>query len=306
MDRAAMIAGVVDIGTNSMRLLVVDDTRELHREVAVTGLGTGVDRTGHLDPERVEATLDVLQRYGATMDRLSVAKRRVVATSATRDAEDSADFVARAGRALGAVPEVISGIEEAELSYVGATASFVDQPPTVVIDIGGGSTEFVLGNETVTTATSIDIGSVRLTDRLLPTRPASAADVRAARAAVAEAFHASLSSEPVERVIGVAGSFTSLAAIALDLTEYDRDRVDGSVLTADQIHGLIDRLSSMTISELEAIPSLDPNRAPVILAGAILAEGALAASRANEITVSEQDLLDGMAMQVLSAERTRG
>ncbi len=294
-----MIAGVVDIGTNSMRLLVVDDTRELHREVAVTGLGTGVDRTGHLDPERVEATLDVLQRYGATMDRLSVAKRRVVATSATRDAEDSADFVARAGRALGAVPEVISGIEEAELSYVGATASFVDQPPTVVIDIGGGSTEFVLGNETVTTATSIDIGSVRLTDRLLPTRPASAADVRAARAAVAEAFHASLSPEPVERVIGVAGSFTSLAAIALDLTEYDRDRVDGSVLTADQIHGLIDRLSSMTISELEAIPSLDPNRAPVILAGAILAEGALAASRANEITVSEQDLLDGMALAVV-------
>jgi len=301
MDRAAMIAGVVDIGTNSMRLLVVDDTRELHREVAVTGLGTGVDRTGHLDPERVEATLDVLQRYGATMDRLSVAKRRVVATSATRDAEDSADFVARAGRALGAVPEVISGIEEAELSYVGATASFVDQPPTVVIDIGGGSTEFVLGNETVTTATSIDIGSVRLTDRLLPTRPASAADVRAARAAVAEAFHASLSPEPVERVIGVAGSFTSLAAIALDLTEYDRDRVDGSVLTADQIHGLIDRLSSMTISELEAIPSLDPNRAPVILAGAILAEGALAAIGVDKITVSEKDLLDGMAIEVVGS-----
>lgn len=296
-----MIAGVVDIGTNSMRLLVVDDTRELHREVAVTGLGTGVDRTGHLDPERVEATLDVLQRYGATMDRLSVAKRRVVATSATRDAEDSADFVARAGRALGAVPEVISGIEEAELSYVGATASFVDQPPTVVIDIGGGSTEFVLGNETVTTATSIDIGSVRLTDRLLPTRPASAADVRAARAAVAEAFHASLSPEPVERVIGVAGSFTSLAAIALDLTEYDRDRVDGSVLTADQIHGLIDRLSSMTISELEAIPSLDPNRAPVILAGAILAEGALAAIGVDKITVSEKDLLDGMAIEVVGS-----
>ena len=296
-----MIAGVVDIGTNSMRLLVVDDTRELHREVAVTGLGTGVDRTGHLDPERVEATLDVLQRYGATMDRLSVAKRRVVATSATRDAEDNADFVARAGRALGAVPEVISGIEEAELSYVGATASFVDQPPTVVIDIGGGSTEFVLGNETVTTATSIDIGSVRLTDRLLPTRPASAADVRAARAAVAEAFHASLSPEPVERVIGVAGSFTSLAAIALDLTEYDRDRVDGSVLTADQIHGLIDRLSSMTISELEAIPSLDPNRAPVILAGAILAEGALAAIGVDKITVSEKDLLDGMAIEVVGS-----
>ena len=297
-----MIAGVVDIGTNSMRLLVVDGAQERHREVAVTGLGTGVDRTDHLDPERVAATLDVLQRYGAIMDRFSVAKRRAVATSATRDAENGADFVARAGRVLGVVPEVITGIEEAELSYVGATASFGDQPPTVVVDIGGGSTEFVLGNGAVTSATSIDIGSVRLTDRALPSRPASAADVTSARAAVAEAFQASLPPGPVERVVGVAGSFTSLAAIALDLTEYDRDRVHGSVMTADQIHGLIDRLSSMTISELEAIPSLDPNRAPVILAGAILAEGALAAIDADKITVSEKDLLDGLALQVLSTE----
>ena len=294
-----MIAGVVDIGTNSMRLLVVDGVQERHREVAVTGLGAGVDGSGHLDPERVAATLDVLQRYGATMDRLSVAKRRAVATSATRDARNGADFVARAGRVLGVVPEVISGIEEAELSYVGATASFCDQPPTAVIDIGGGSTEFVLGSGTVTSATSIDIGSVRLTDRALTSRPASAADVASARAAVAEAFQASLPPGPVERVVGVAGSFTSLAAIALDLTEYERDRVHGSVLTADQIHGLIARLSSMTISELEAIPSLDPNRAPVILAGAILAEGALEAIGADRITVSEKDLLDGLALQVL-------
>ena len=302
MDRAAMIAGVVDIGTNSMRLLVVDGVQERHREVAVTGLGAGVDGSGHLDPERVAATLDVLQRYGATMDRLSVAKRRAVATSATRDARNGADFVARAGRVLGVVPEVISGIEEAELSYVGATASFCDQPPTAVIDIGGGSTEFVLGSGTVTSATSIDIGSVRLTDRDLTSRPASAADVASARAAVAEAFQASLPPGSVERVVGVAGSFTSLAAIALDLTEYERDRVHGSVLTADQIHGLIARLSSMTISELEAIPSLDPNRAPVILAGAILAEGALEAVGADRITVSEKDLLDGLALQVLSTQ----
>jgi len=297
-----MIAGVVDIGTNSMRLLVVDGAQERHREVAVTGLGAGVDRTGHLDPARVAATLDVLQRYGATMDRLSVAKRRAVATSATRDAVNGADFVARAGRVLGVVPEVISGIEEAELSYVGATASFEDQPPTVVIDIGGGSTEFVLGNGTMASATSIDIGSVRLTDRSLPSRPAPAADVRSARAAVAEAFQASVPRGPFERVVGVAGSFTSLAAIALDLTEYERDRVHGSVLTADQIRGLIDRFSSMTISELEAIPSLDPNRAPVILAGAILAEGALAAIDVDKITVSEKDLLDGLALRVLSAQ----
>ena len=299
MDRAAMIAGVVDIGTNSMRLLVVDDGRERYRDVVVTSLGAGVDRTGRFDPERSAATLDVLQRFGTTMDRFTVTKRRAVATSATRDAEDGTEFVASAAGLLGVVPEVISGVEEAELSYLGATASLSDQRPTVVIDIGGGSTEFVFGNEAVTSAMSIDLGSARLTDRSLPSQPASAGEVGEARVAVADAFQVPLPPGPVERAIGVAGSFTSLVAIAMDLPEYDRDRVHGSVLTIDEIRELIDRLSAMSVSETAAIPSLDPNRAPVILAGAILAEGALTAIGTDEIIVSEKDLLDGMALQVL-------
>jgi exopolyphosphatase/guanosine-5'-triphosphate,3'-diphosphate pyrophosphatase len=295
-----MIVGVVDIGTNSMRLLVTDGRKELHREVEVTALGAGVDRTGGLDEERVVATLDVLGHYGAIMDRLGVGRRRAVATSATRDAGDGTEFMERAARVLGVAPEVISGTEEAELSYLGATASMGTRMATVVIDIGGGSTEFVYGNGTATHATSVDIGSVRLTERSLPSRPASETELKEARAAAAEAFQApSLPGSP-ERAVGVAGSFTSLAAIALDLPAYDRDRVHGSILTIAVIRGLIDRIAVLSVDETTTdFPSLDPKRAPVILAGAILAEGALTAIAADQVTVSEHDLLDGLALTVL-------
>lgn len=295
-----MIVGVVDIGTNSMRLLVTDGRRELHREVEVTALGAGVDRTGGLDEERVVATLDVLRHYGAIMDRLGVGRRRAVATSATRDAGDGTEFMERAARVLGVAPEVISGTEEAELSYLGATASMGTRMATVVIDIGGGSTEFVYGNGTATLATSVEIGSIRLTERSLPSRPASETELKEARAAAAEAFQApSLPGSP-ERAVGVAGSFTSLAAIALDLPAYDRDRVHGSILTIAVIRGLIDRIAVLSVDETTTdFPSLDPKRAPVILAGAILAEGALTAIAADQVTVSEHDLLDGLALTVL-------
>ncbi len=301
-----MIVGVVDIGTNSMRLLVIDGGRELHREVEVTALGAGVDRTGGFDKERVAARLDVLGRYGAIMDRLGVGHRRAVATSATRDAGDGTEFMERAAQVLGVDPEVISGTEEAELSYLGATASTGTRLATVVIDIGGGSTEFVYGNGTVTLSMSVDIGSVRLTERSLPSQPTSETELKAARAAAAEAFRApSLPGSP-DRVVGVAGSFTSLAAIAFDLPAYDRDRVHGSVLTIAAIRGLIDRIAGLSVDETTtAFPSLDPKRAPVILAGAILAEGALTAVGADEVTVSEHDLLDGLALRVLRRSANR-
>ncbi|MEA2011426.1 MAG: exopolyphosphatase [Actinomycetota bacterium] len=294
-----MIVGVVDIGTNSMRLLVVDDGRERTREVEVTALGSGVDANGHFNQERLAATLDVLERYGETMDRLGVERRRAVATSATRDAEDGPEFMKRAARVLGVTPDVISGTEEAELSYLGATASFDDRLPTVVVDIGGGSTEFVYGNETMRSATSIDIGSVRLTERFLPALPPQESDLRNARLAAAEAFRFSPFPGSPQRAIGVAGSFTSLAAIALDLAEYDRSRVHGTVLTAAALGELSERLSTMTVIETEAIPSFDPKRAPVILAGAILAEAALAALDLDQVMVSEHDLLDGMALALV-------
>ncbi|MEA3510341.1 MAG: Ppx/GppA family phosphatase [Actinomycetota bacterium] len=299
MDRATMIVGVVDIGTNSMRLLVVDDGAERARDAVVTALGSGVDRTGRFNPDRVATTLDVLGRFGETMDRLGVERRRAVATSATRNAGDGAAFIMQAARVLGVVPEVISGTEEAGLSYLGATASFDDRIPTVVIDIGGGSTEFVYGKGTMMSATSIELGSVRLTERLLPSRPTPEADLRNSRSAAAEAFNDVPASNEPARAIGVAGSFTSLAAITLDLSKYDRARVHGAILTAVEIDHMIERLSTMTIAETRTIPSLDPNRAPVILAGAILAEAALAAVGFDQIYVSERDLLDGLALDVV-------
>jgi exopolyphosphatase/guanosine-5'-triphosphate,3'-diphosphate pyrophosphatase len=297
-----MIVGVVDIGTNSMRLLIEDEGTEILREVRVTGLGSGVDAVGHFDAERVRETLTVLQRYGDLMDGHGVQRRRAVATSATRDASDGPAFIDRAEQALGVRPEVISGAEEAALAYLGATDAVGSQEPSVVIDIGGGSTEFVYGEAgTVRYATSIDLGSVRLAERVIPSRPASVSEVYEARAFVAQAFSGvELPGRPPV-VLGVAGTFTSLAAIALDLPTYDRDRVNGSVLSIEQIRTMIDRLASMSVAETAAVPSLDPRRAPVLLSGALVAEGALVAVDAEEITVSERDLLDGLVLSMARA-----
>lgn len=295
-----MIVGAVDIGTNSMRLLVVDGDRELHRAVEVTGLGAGVDRTGRFDATRVAATLEVLDRYGDTMDRLGVARRRAVATSATRDAADGPAFVDQAERILGVRPEIIQGHQEAELSFRGATARIRDCSSAVVIDIGGGSTEFVYGSDTVEYSTSIDLGSVRLTERALPSRPASVLEIESARTAAARAFEGVRLPGLPECAIGVAGTFTSLAAIALGLDTYDRDRVDGTVLRAEDLSALIERLAAMTFEETAAIPSIDPKRAPVILAGAVIAEASLVATDINRVTVSEHDLLDGLVLSPIA------
>lgn len=298
-----MIVGAIDIGTNSMRLLINDAGDEVVREIVVTGLGADVDHTGRLRVDRVEATLATLERFGEIMNRHGVERRRAVATSATRDAANGGEFVARAHRVLGVEPEVISGTEEASLSFLGATGSTPSHEAAVVIDIGGGSTEFVYGEGSVTSAVSIDLGSIRLTDRSLPSRPASRHDLDAARVTAARAFEAVSLPGSSAQVIGVAGAFTSLSAIAMDLPAYDRARVHQSVLTVEEIRKLAVFLSEMTMDETAAIPSLDPRRAPVILAGAILAEAALAAVGVDQVTVSEHDLLDGVAMSVLGSGR---
>lgn len=295
-----MIVAAVDIGTNSIRLLVTDGDRDLHRGVEVTGLGTGVDATGRFDPERVAETLAVLERYGTVMGRLGADRRRAVATSAARDAEDGPAFVDRAEAALGIRPEIIDGGTEAALSFDGATARYRQCLPATVVDIGGGSTEFVYGHGHVAYATSIDLGSVRLTDRELPDRPASGQQVEAARVAAASAFADVHVPGVPGCVIGVAGTFTSLAAITLGLATYDRSRVDGSVLTAQDLTVLVADLAAKSIEETAAIPSLDPKRAPVLLGGAVVAEAALRALGADRVIVSEHDLLDGIALSLLS------
>jgi exopolyphosphatase / guanosine-5'-triphosphate,3'-diphosphate pyrophosphatase len=288
----------VDIGTNSMRLLIVtDDGRELGRWARVTGLGKGLDATGSLAEDAIARTVEVLADYGRLAAEHGVTRARAVATSASRDAANREAFFDRAEAALGFRPEVIPGTEEAGLAYEGATAGAPGEGPHVVIDIGGGSTEFVWAVDGEVTATSIDIGSVRLTDRLLPHRPATFDQLEAASRHVQELFR-SVPVPAARTVIGVAGTWTSLAAIAQDLAEYDRRKVHGWPLGRPEVERLIGLFATQTIEETAAIPALDPARAPVILAGTIIARETMRHLGAREVIVSEHDLLDGIIAQL--------
>ncbi|MGF1668706.1 MAG: exopolyphosphatase [Acidimicrobiia bacterium] len=284
----------VDIGTNSMRLLLVaDDGREIGRWARVTGLGKGLDASGRLAEDAIERTIAVLSDYGQLAAEHGATRARAVATSASRDAANRDEFFERAETALGFRPEVIPGEEEAHLSYLGATSGLETGSPYVVIDIGGGSTEFVWQTDGIVHGCSIDIGSVRLTDRLLGTRPVDFAGLEAAGRHVEELF-AGVPRPPATTVIGVAGTWTSLAAIAQDLAEYDRAKVHGWPLGRTEVERLIGLFASQTIEETARIPAIDPARAPVILAGTIIARETMRHLAALEVTVSEHDLLDGV------------
>jgi exopolyphosphatase / guanosine-5'-triphosphate,3'-diphosphate pyrophosphatase len=294
MGRSPVRVGVVDIGTNSMRLLVTNGTEEIGRWVEVTGLGRGVDASGTLTAEGIEESLAALARFGAEMDRAEVQKREAIATSASRDAANREAFFDLAESALGVRPRLITGEEEARLSFAGATHQVDAAAPVVVSDIGGGSTEFVTAEGEV----SVDIGSVRLTERVIPTRPAPSTELEAARALVAELF----SSVDLETgtLIGVAGTWTSLAAIAQALPEYIRNRVHGHRMSRDALADTVESLSSMTLAETAAIPALDPKRAAVILGGALVAEGVMDVLGIGEVMISEHDSLEGVARNLLA------
>jgi exopolyphosphatase / guanosine-5'-triphosphate,3'-diphosphate pyrophosphatase len=291
----------VDIGTNTVRLLVADvdgaTLVEVERRSSVVGLGRGVDASRRLDPEAAERTLAALASFGAAIDRARVDRRRAVATSASRDATDAADFLDAASSLIGTRPETISGTEEAILSFRGAVWGLPGETPAMVIDPGGGSTEFAWGDAEPADSISVDIGSVRLTERHLPERPARAAAVAEARRRVRALFDGAPLPE-VARVIGVGGTFTSLAAIHLGLERHRRDLVHGSRMGGDDLDGLVDRLSRLTVEETASIPSLEPGRAPVLLAGAIVAAEALRRSGRRAIRVAETDLLEGMALSL--------
>jgi len=285
-----MKVGAVDIGTNSMRLLVVqqigDGVAELGRYERVTGLGRGVDATGRLSQEAMDRTLLALSEFGGRMAEFDVERRRAVATSASRDASNREDFFDLAELALGVRPELISGDEEAELAFAGATAGTMNPAPHLIVDIGGGSTEFV----TIDGGRSFDIGSVRLTDRVLANRPAKPEELVAARALVAEMF---LPVGPFNgSVIGVAGTWTSLARI-------EHGESDQPALSSAEIAGLVELLAGMTVEQTASLPGLDSGRAQVILAGAVIAEAAAAAVGAGAVMISKHDLLDGVAAQLL-------
>ncbi|MGF1616267.1 MAG: exopolyphosphatase [Acidimicrobiia bacterium] len=289
-----MNVGVVDIGTNSMRLLITSRHVEAGRWVEVTGLGAGVDRTGRLSESSIAATLEVFARFGLLMEKYGVNRRKAIATSASRDAENRHEFFKRAQVVLGVMPTLISGEKEAQYAFEGATSGLDDRSEVMVSDIGGGSSEFV----SIESSASVDIGSVRLTERILTDRPASREQLDSAAAHVRELF--AVVARNSVRSIGIAGTWTSLAAIALELPRYESDRVHGFKMGAPDLDRLVAMLARMTPEETASIPALDPKRAPVILSGAVIAREVLRHLDMDEITVSERDTLDGVAAELLA------
>jgi exopolyphosphatase/guanosine-5'-triphosphate,3'-diphosphate pyrophosphatase len=299
------VAGI-DCGTNSIRLLVADlDGRRLHdvvRRLEIVRLGQGVDRTGRLAPEAIERTRVALAGYARQIKELGAERVRMVATSATRDAANRDDFGAMVLGTLGAEPEVITGAEEAALSFTGAVRGLgedaADAQPYLVVDIGGGSTELVLGSSTVEASTSVDVGCVRLTERHLLDDPPTGAQIKAAEADVLAAIEAARADVPLDHAktfVGLAGSVTTVAAIALDLPGYDSTRIHHSRITAGQIRTVTERLLAMTRAERAALPVMHPGRVDVIGAGALVLRVLVDEIGVPDIVVSEHDILDGIA-----------
>jgi exopolyphosphatase/guanosine-5'-triphosphate,3'-diphosphate pyrophosphatase len=309
---ASTRVAAVDCGTNSVRLLVAElpgdgELRELARDMRITRLGQGVDRTGRLDPAAVERTLAALRGYAEDIRRLGAERVRMVATSASRDAANRDLFVTGVHEVLGVEPEVITGDEEARLSYLGATAELRaagdDAPPGpyLVVDIGGGSTEFVLGTDEVEAARSVDVGCVRMTERHLRDDPPTAEQVEAAVRDVDAAIALAAETVPLDSartLVGLAGSVTTVAGIALGLPAYDSVAIHGSRIPRRQVAEVTARLLAMTRQERAALPVMHPGRVDVIGAGALVLDRVMARVGAAEVLVSEHDILDGIALSL--------
>ncbi|WP_328390991.1 Ppx/GppA phosphatase family protein [Nocardia sp. NBC_00416] len=312
-DRVA----AVDCGTNSIRLLIADigadaTLTDVHREMRIVRLGKGVDATGRLNPEAIERTRVALADYAALMAEHGVRRVRMVATSATRDASNRADFFAMTRAELGKVvpgaeAEVITGDEEARLSFAGAVGELsAADGPFVVVDLGGGSTELVVGDgDGVRAAFSADIGCVRVTERCLQGNPPDAAQVGAAREFAAERLGEAFTHVPVDSAhtwVGVAGTMTTLAAVALDLPEYDSAKTHLARIGLPELNAVCDRLIGMNHDERAALGPMHPGRVDVIGGGAVITEvlAAELARRAGitELVVSEHDILDGIALSI--------
>ncbi|NCT91195.1 Ppx/GppA family phosphatase [Cellulomonas sp. APG4] len=310
----------IDCGTNSIRLLVADvdpgagTLVDLDRRMEVVRLGQGVDRTGRIAPEALERTLDATRRYAQVCDELGVETRHVrfVATSASRDAENRQDFVDGVRDAIGVEPEVVDGQEEAALSFRGATGVLAGKHPGpfLVVDLGGGSTELVLGTTSVVASASMDVGCVRLTERHLHSDPPTATEIAAASADVNAALDRAGREVPFGRtatLVGLAGSVTTVTAHALDLDAYEPSRIDGAVLRTDVVLASCQALLRMSRARREREPYMHPGRVDVIGAGALVwsdvvsrvrAEVGRTGGRLATVVTSEHDILDGIAWSV--------
>ncbi|WP_242900919.1 Ppx/GppA phosphatase family protein [Actinomadura terrae] len=310
----------IDCGTNSVRLLIADiesgadggALTDVERRMEIVRLGEGVDRTGRLAPAALKRTFtamrgyaELIERHGAEAGRGPL-KTRVVATSATRDAANRSEFVDGVVEIFGVVPEVISGDEEAALSFAGATrelAGLRPARPYLVVDIGGGSTEFVLGSSSPDAARSVDIGCVRMTERHLrdgdPPSPEHIADAVADIDAALDRVREVVPVDEARTLVGLAGSVTTVAGIALDLPEYDPARIHLSRITAGQVHEVTRRLLHATRAERAEFGVMHPGRVDVIGAGALILDRIMREYGFGAVVVSEHDILDGIAWSLL-------
>ena len=324
----------IDCGTNSIRLLIADISSEqddrgsrgstthaqpalpsltdVARDMRIVRLGEGVDRTGRLSAPALDRTMTALREYAGLITEAKPQAIRMVATSAIRDAANSREFTNRVVDVLGIEPEVISGDEEAALSFSGATKELAGtslaaenacSPPYLVTDIGGGSTEFIVGGpEEVIGARSVDIGCVRLTERQLHTDPPTVAEVNRTLADIDIALDVVAGFVPVSQartLVGLAGSVTTVAAIALGLESYDSSRIHHSRVSAGQVHEIAGGLLAMTRVERAALPVMHPGRVDVIGAGALVLDRIMNRFEFAEVLVSEHDILDGIAWSLV-------
>jgi exopolyphosphatase/guanosine-5'-triphosphate,3'-diphosphate pyrophosphatase len=311
----AVRAAGIDCGTNSIRLLIADASggrlRDVHRETRIVRLGQGVDATGQFAPDAIARTRTALADYASLLRVHGVERVRMVATSAARDVTNRDVFFAMTADVLGAVvpgsvAEVITGEQEAELSFRGAVGELDSAAaPFVVVDLGGGSTEIVLGGDRVVASYSADIGCVRLTERCLRSDPPTPTEVQAARQVVGERLEVALGVVPVEGArswVGVAGTMTTLSALAHNMATYDSAAIHLSRVTGSGLLAVCERLIGMTRSERAALGPMHPGRADVIGGGAIVVEELARELRTragiDELIVSEHDILDGIVLSI--------
>lgn len=299
-----MTVAAIDCGTNTIKLLIGDLPDVAVRESRMVRLGQGVDRTGRLSDEALARVFAAIDEYAALIAAHDVGRLRFCATSASRDADNAQVFGDGVFARLGVRPEVLSGDEEAALAFAGAIRNLAARPeaPVLVVDIGGGSTELILGDTSPAAAVSMNIGSVRLHERHLHTDPPTAAEVAACVADIDAALDAVLKAgiSPMDAatVVGIAGTVTTVAAGVLDLPAYEREAIDQQVVSVADVHAFVDRLVAMPVAERLTLPYLHPGRADVIDAGALILSRVLRRTSVPTMVVSESDILDGIAWSI--------
>ena len=299
------VVAAIDCGTNAVRLLVAEVSAEgtlteRARLMRIVRLGEGVDRTGEFSPAALSRTFAALDEYADVLAGLAATRIRFVATSATRDVTNRADFTAGVVARLGVAPEVITGTEEAELSFSGALLGLPPGRaalPALVVDIGGGSTEFVLGRTEPEYTASVDIGCVRMTERHLVSDPPTPSEIRDTQADIDRAVAHVAQVVPVAKarsLVGLAGTVTTISAMAMGLDRYDADILHGSVITSTEVGDVTDRLLEMTRAQRAALPFMHPGRVDVIGGGAMILRAVVEAGGFGSVVVSETDILDGI------------